>query len=244
MSSCDFSQAQAYEDTCIIQKQHGQDMLDCLGSVKGFKILDLGCGTGYFSKILADLVGPEGKVVAIDPDVERLSLAKNMYTADNLEYYEGKAEDIPGTDYDIVFSNYVLHWCMDKDLVFQQVSKSLKKGGKFVFTLILNSNMGSEKMFSREFFNSFLKRLPPYSTEEYLNIASAHDFEKTYLHEKEYSQDMQDVSSLIEFYKIHTRSDFDDTHFNTDAMREYYGEGKFARTAPSLHCVLTKVDAH
>ena len=102
-------------------------------------MLDLGCGTGYFSKILADLVGPEGKVVAIDPDVERLSLAKKMYTADNLEYYEGKAEDIQGTDYDIVFSNHVIHWCMDKDLVFQQVSKSLKKGGKFAFTVILNS---------------------------------------------------------------------------------------------------------
>ena len=106
-----------------------------------------------------------------------MSLAKKMYTADNLEYYEGKAEDIPGTDYDIVFSNYVLHWCMDKDLVFKQVSKCLKKGGKFVFTLILNSNMGSEKMFSHEFFNSFQKRLPSYST-EYLDIAQLTTWKK------------------------------------------------------------------
>ena len=119
-----------------------------------------------------------------------------------------------------------------------------EKGGKFVFTLILNSNMGSEKMFSREFFNSFLERLPPYSTDEYLDIASAHNLEKTYLYEKEYRQDMQDVSSLIEFYKIHTRGDFDDTHFNVEAMRNYYGEGRLALTSPSLHCILTKVDAH
>ena len=129
-------------------------------------------------------------MVAIDPDVERLSLAKKMYTADNLEYYEGKAEDIPGTDYDIVFSNYVLHWCMDKDLVFQQVSKCLKKGGKFAFTLILKNDMGSEQMFSHEFFISFLERLPPHTTDEYLNIASAHDFKKIYLEEKECRQDM------------------------------------------------------
>ena len=52
------------------------------------------------------------------------------------------------------------------------------------------------------------------------------------------------MSSLIEFYKIHTHGDFDDTHFNAEAMRDYYGEGKFPIISSALHCVLTKVDAH
>ena len=60
-----------------------------LAPEKGDKVLDLGCGTGYLSKVLADLVGPEGQVVAIDPDTERLKVAKDKYTASNLQYLEG-----------------------------------------------------------------------------------------------------------------------------------------------------------
>ena len=104
--------------------------------MRGIKVLYLGCGTGYFSKILSDLVGPEGTVVGIDPDEERLKVAREKHIASNLKYLSGIAENIPGTDYDLVFSNHVIHWCKDKDLVFKQVHKSLKKGGKFAFFLL------------------------------------------------------------------------------------------------------------
>ena len=43
----------------------------------GDTILDLGCGTGELSAYLAQLVGNSGKVVGVDPDKERLQLAKN-----------------------------------------------------------------------------------------------------------------------------------------------------------------------
>ena len=37
----------------------------------GDVILDLGCGTGELSAYLAEPVGPEGKVIGVDPDKER-----------------------------------------------------------------------------------------------------------------------------------------------------------------------------
>ena len=73
------------------------------------------------------------QVVGMDPDTDRLQLAKEKYSAPNLTYQEGKAEDISGGNYDVVFSNFVLHWCEDKDIVFKQVMRSLKEGGKFGF---------------------------------------------------------------------------------------------------------------
>ena len=42
-------------------------------------ILDMGCGTGYLSSVLADHVGPSGSVLAVDPDLERLNVAKEAY---------------------------------------------------------------------------------------------------------------------------------------------------------------------
>ena len=50
---------------------------------KGATVLDLGCGTGYLTKVLSERVGPEGKVVAVDPDGERLKIARENHSASN-----------------------------------------------------------------------------------------------------------------------------------------------------------------
>ena len=42
----------------------------------GNDILDLGCGTGELSAYLAELVGPKGRVLAVDPDKERIRVAQ------------------------------------------------------------------------------------------------------------------------------------------------------------------------
>ncbi len=86
-------------------------------------MLDVGCGTGYLTKILADLVGPEGKVFGVDPDVERLKIARDKYPASNLEYLDGTTENIPGRNstYDIIFSNYVLQFCEDKKVMLKEI---------------------------------------------------------------------------------------------------------------------------
>ena len=103
----------------------------------GDAILDLGCGTGELSAYLADLVGPEGKVIAVDPDKERLLVAQQSYgEVKNLSFVEGSASNFPGIgseSYDIVFSNYVIHWIPDKHEVFKNMFKSLKRGGKIAF---------------------------------------------------------------------------------------------------------------
>ena len=86
--------------------------------------------TGFLAKVLADFVGPEGRVVAIDPDKDRLPVAKRKYQAGNLEFLQGSAEAIPGGDYDLIFSNHVLHWCKDRQAAFDNIAMSLKPGGR------------------------------------------------------------------------------------------------------------------
>ena len=79
-----FNQAEHYEKHSSSYREGGHKIiLDLLAPKKGTKILDLGCGTGYFSKFLADLVGPDGQVVGVDPDWERIKVVMNRYTASN-----------------------------------------------------------------------------------------------------------------------------------------------------------------
>ena len=100
----------------------------------GDTILDLGCGTGGLSAYLAELVGPEGKVVGVDPDRKRLQLARQSYgDMKNLSFIEGSSSQFPGIGsetYNIVFSNYVIQWIPDKDQAFQNMHTSLKSDGK------------------------------------------------------------------------------------------------------------------
>ena len=100
----------------------------------GDVILDLGCGTGELSAYLAELVGPEGKVIGVDPDKERIQLAKESHSQiENLSFVEGSAINFPGIGaevYDIIFSNYALHWMTNKQQVFNNMFDSLKVGGK------------------------------------------------------------------------------------------------------------------
>ena len=42
----------------------------------GYKVLDMGCGTGELTRFLAELVGEDGEVVGVDPDEERIRVAK------------------------------------------------------------------------------------------------------------------------------------------------------------------------
>ena len=58
-------------------------------------------------------------MVGVDPDLKRLKMAREKNHDTNLIYLDGKAEDIPGDDseFDVVFSTYILHWCKDIDAV-------------------------------------------------------------------------------------------------------------------------------
>ena len=74
--------AEGYKQTSLsVQKVAGEKFIQTdVCPQAGDAILDVGCGTGELSAYLADLVGPEGKVVAVDPDKERVLLAQQSYS--------------------------------------------------------------------------------------------------------------------------------------------------------------------
>jgi 2-polyprenyl-3-methyl-5-hydroxy-6-metoxy-1,4-benzoquinol methylase len=55
---------------------HSAHLLRLAGITRGMRVLDIGCGAGDVSMLLAELVGPEGAVVGVDMDAEILRLAR------------------------------------------------------------------------------------------------------------------------------------------------------------------------
>jgi protein-L-isoaspartate(D-aspartate) O-methyltransferase len=83
--------------------------LDALGIREGETVVHMGCGTGYYTAIMAELAGPSGRVIAVDYDEALAGRAKsNLAGYRNVEVIHGNAAEWPRQDADVVYANFAL----------------------------------------------------------------------------------------------------------------------------------------
>lgn len=83
--------------------------LNTLGIREGETVAHLGAGTGYYTAIIAGLVGSSGKVVAVEYDEALAEKAReNLSGYFNVEVVQGDAADWPKEDADVVYANFAL----------------------------------------------------------------------------------------------------------------------------------------
>ena len=236
--------ANVYENNSFEQREDGLKLIKLLAPEKGDKVLDLGYGTGYLSKVLADLVGLEGQVIAIDPNVEGLKVAKDKYTASNLQYLEGSSDNIPGKEgeYDIVFSNYVVQWIKDKGVLFKDIAQSLKKGGKFAFVTPSYQVNTPAEMYSLESRNAIVSSLRMLNMDKYEPFFSSSNFEVIYSEEHVREWKLNGVKDLVSFCSVTlTHGRFDETYFNVETMRKHHGDGEIVFNPQIFTAILCKM---
>jgi arsenite methyltransferase len=113
-------------------------------------VLDLGCGGGIDTLLVAQAVGQAGQAIGLDMTLQMLTLARtnaNALGLTNTRFLEGKIEAIPLPDHsvDVVVSNGVFNLAPDKDRVFAEVWRVLKTGGRLVVAdMLLRGDMPAE----------------------------------------------------------------------------------------------------
>lgn len=105
---------------------------DSLGDIQGLEVLDLGCGSGWFTK---ELHLARAKVLGIDGSAELLKIAKSSYP--DLEFFE---QDLTqglnlNREFDRIVALMVLMDIPELDLLMSSVRAALKPDGKFIFTI-------------------------------------------------------------------------------------------------------------
>lgn len=92
-------------------------------------VIDLGCGTGRFSELLAAHFGVQ--VIGIDPSLKMLDQARRKPTMGNVAYWQGSAEALPLRNgcADLVFMSMAYHHLTDPTAVSHECHRVLRQGG-------------------------------------------------------------------------------------------------------------------
>ncbi|KPK77482.1 MAG: hypothetical protein AMJ79_03010 [Phycisphaerae bacterium SM23_30] len=103
----------------------------------GMRVADVGCGTGFHSCLLAEMVGGQGHVFAVDLQAEMLHLARKKAQRANLldriTFRQCTPDDINLAEpLDFILTVYVVHEAPDRRRFLKQLRAILKPAGKYL----------------------------------------------------------------------------------------------------------------
>jgi len=98
------------------------------------QVLDVGCGSGWATRLLAEQAS-EGRVVGIDISDEMIHLARNLSSSfSNAEFRVASAEKLPFKDNEFThaFSMESLYYYSNMVAALREIHRALRRGGLFV----------------------------------------------------------------------------------------------------------------
>ena len=108
---------------------HRGQALQRAGLKSGFRVLDVGFGTGLVATKAIEIIGSPKLLTGLDPSIGMMR-ASSLF--EQVELIEGKAEQIPFPDnsFDFLSMGYALRHMSDLQQVFSEFLRVLKPGGR------------------------------------------------------------------------------------------------------------------
>lgn len=134
--------AQAYDEAAVLQREVADRLLERLDymNIAPAHILDLGAGTGYCSRGLADKY-PKAKIYAVDIAAAMMQYARQsipwlrkLKKRDQFIVSDANQLAFADNSMDVIFSNLTLQWCPQLERVFNEFRRILKPGGMLLFS--------------------------------------------------------------------------------------------------------------
>jgi SAM-dependent methyltransferase len=108
---------------------------EAVGAQPGERILDVGCGPGFYVAELLEQVGPQGSMVGVDVSPQMLAVAaRRCERHSNVDFREGPATALPVDDasFDAALSVQVLEYVADTPAALAEIHRVVRPGGRVV----------------------------------------------------------------------------------------------------------------
>lgn len=105
----------------------GLDLLARVGPFSPRRVVDLGCGTGRLTEIIAER-NPDAQVTGLDASEEMLDRARSGQS--KIRWVRADVETwAPDQPHGLIFSNAALHWLDDHEGLFGRLGDAVPSGG-------------------------------------------------------------------------------------------------------------------
>lgn len=132
------SPADIYEQHMVpaIFARWAPDLVQAAGVRPAERVLDVACGTGAVTRLLAEQVGPAGRVTGLDITPGMLAAARLAAPSQRIEWLEGSAVEMPLPDgtFDAVVCQQGLQFFPDKPAALSEMRRVLKRGGRLALS--------------------------------------------------------------------------------------------------------------
>ncbi|ARZ00694.1 class I SAM-dependent methyltransferase [Yersinia ruckeri] len=101
----------------------------------GMQVVDLGCGYGWFCRYAREQGA--SNILGLDVSEKMLAKAHEMTRDDKITYRRQDLEQLqlPENSHDLAYSSLALHYLVNLSDLFNVIYRSLKPGGKFIFSV-------------------------------------------------------------------------------------------------------------
>ncbi|MEO8255072.1 MAG: methyltransferase domain-containing protein [Flavobacterium sp.] len=190
-----------------IRYQPFYDLADFIEPVNGMKAIDLGCGTGEQTAILADKF-KEADFLGVDSSAEMLEQSKALET-DNLHFRKATTEETIASreKWDLIFSNAALQWSDDHESLFAKLLELLNSKGQFAVQMPVQPENKLNKILLelvneepfKTYLNGFTRDSPVLSIDDYAQILFDGGLEDLKILQKVYPIIANDHETLYNF---------------------------------------------
>jgi ubiquinone/menaquinone biosynthesis C-methylase UbiE len=111
----------------------GEVFLDWLKPASGLRWIDVGCGNGAFTELLAERCAP-AEIQGVDPSEPQLAFARARHSAGIAQFRQGDARALPFDDnsFDVAAMALVIFFVPDPPAGVAEMARVVRSGGQVV----------------------------------------------------------------------------------------------------------------